>query len=64
MSATLIPLDTQVNDRRARAEALLEEFAVAWLGHHRNKVEWAQTDRALDDLCNRVLLFLDPEDKP
>jgi len=47
--------------RKAHAEALLEAFAVAWLGHKRRNVAWAQTDRALDHLCTRVLLYLDPE---
>jgi len=58
------PAAERIAARKANAEALLEAFAVAWLGHKRSKVAWAQTDRALDDLCNRVLLFLDPEDGP
>jgi hypothetical protein len=58
------PTAPRIADRKARAEALLEEFAVAWLGHKRSKVAWVQTDRALEDLCTRVLLFLDPEDRP
>jgi hypothetical protein len=69
MPAIISPLDTRlrtthVANRKAHAEALLEEFAVAWLGHKRSKVAWVQTDRALEDLCTRVFLFLDPEDQP
>ena len=69
MPATPSPLDSnpappRIDSRRAHAEALLEEFAVSWCGHHQHKGEWAQTDRALDELCTRVLLFLDPEGQP
>ena len=58
------PTAQRITARKAHAEALLEEFAVAWLGHKRSHVTWAQTDRALDELCTRALLFLDPEGQP
>jgi hypothetical protein len=69
MSTTLPSLGTHphvthVDNRRCHAEALLEEFTVSWLGHQQNKVEWVQIDRELEDLCRRVLLFLDPQDEP
>jgi hypothetical protein len=69
MPAPISPLDTRfsathVANQKAHAEALLEEFAVTWLGHQRSKVAWVQTDRALEELCTRVLLFLDPEGPP
>ncbi|HEY0791330.1 MAG TPA: hypothetical protein VGD78_09740 [Chthoniobacterales bacterium] len=50
------------DERRVCAEFLLEEFAVLWLGHSRNKAEWGQVDWPFEELCNRVLLFLDPGD--
>ena len=55
---------SHADDRQACGEALLEEFAVLWLGHSRSKTAWQEADWAFEELCNRVLLFLDPGDGP